>query len=253
MSQRPPFENFLYTLRPSNIPGALFTPFRAGTAYFWIVDAVLRTDALKGHIVAETILYPVAKSIGVLLVTNTERAHPPKSSAAPATEIKELENSFWSNRTYNSLLIHPEHNTSAVRVLGNDMERRYFTCLIGGFARITLNPSLGLVTDVFPAPSVTPNPIEYHVRCNPAFATFRDKMIITIYHLTPPQKQAFRWMKLAEELLVLGTSVSLGYSMDSLGIITDSLDQRHIATIQIRLHGTENGSDEPSTSNVTTA
>ncbi|KAL8809551.1 MAG: hypothetical protein Q9223_003024 [Gallowayella weberi] len=253
-SQRPPFQKFLYNLRPSHVPGALFTPFRAGITCFRILAAVLARDLLTGHIVAETSLIPADKSIGTLYVTNTGSAHLPDSSVA-ATQIKELENGFWSNETYNFLLIHLEHNTSAMEVLDNVMERRYFKCLSEGFADIIRRPTFGLVTDLLPSPSFPLTPINYNLRCNTGPATFlsRDKIIITIYPLTPLQRQAFMWIKLAEELLVLGTSVSLGYHMDSIGIITDTQSDRRLGTIQIKLYQGENASNESSTPDVTTA
>ncbi|KAI4247274.1 MAG: hypothetical protein L6R40_001617 [Gallowayella cf. fulva] len=247
---RPPFENFVYTEAPSQVPGTVLTPYKLGIACAWILDSIVKADVWPGYAVAEITAWHGSREfmVGSLSVINQ-----PATKSAPNT--KELAESFSLNKTDNSSAVQPKRKASAVGVPDNDIERRWFKCLTGVLLYIVKHNDFGLVTDDLPGPEPGRTSANYKIPCAPESKTIKDKMSISIYAATASHgSRQLMWIRFLEELLMLGSEVALeGRRWDTKGIVRADDRITVLAAFGIKIEGEEHGGDGPSTSDVTRA
>ncbi|KAL8933916.1 MAG: hypothetical protein Q9216_006157 [Gyalolechia sp. 2 TL-2023] len=205
--RKEPFPDFVYTVTPSLRMGTVFTAFKAGIAYCWIVQSVLNLPAWPSVIHAE-ISEKHEGLAGTLEIENSPQATTITNPAGPGKEAEQLEKMLFANESYSSItqpVLSPNSKGPALAV-SSSFERRWFTCISGTLLFIIAKGPLGSVTDVL-TPPPDPNPVTYQFNCAPGRSN-HDQVDIQLFPTAGQDQARLTWNVLAKSLLLLGTRVA---------------------------------------------
>ncbi|CAL8583250.1 hypothetical protein XPA_008880 [Xanthoria parietina] len=236
-----PFENFWYSITPVTRLGTSLTTLKLGIAYCWVLVYAINEDVTSRDLVAQINENPHGM-IGSILVTTSPRQD---SSTAPSmlqSSLKVLERSFWANETLNSLLM-PGSPKATLQMLPEEMERRWFGCLDVLLMYIIQHPTSDVVANDLPPVPSTPssNPLSstYRFWRVPRDRSIQDYIDVTVY--VPAATRFMTWKVLAEELLIMGSGVALGYPYSTTGFVRDGTTV--LAMLKITVDGGALGGD----------
>ncbi|CAL8575766.1 hypothetical protein XPA_001670 [Xanthoria parietina] len=222
---KPPFKKFKHEIIPANLPAAPLTPVKLGTAYCRMLLYILSREITSGLLTARLLTERNHVMIGIVSIENKPEIEKEMSSKFS----KDFEQSVWANQTVSSVL--PPGVESSALQASDEIQRRWFSCLARMLFSIMANNQAGLVEDQmssrgFPADT-------YHIPCNDTDPYNHDYVALTIY--LAASRCALTWRQLAEQLLVLGSSVAIGHSARTIVPVKSS--GTLLATLRISVDG----------------
>ncbi|KAI4156339.1 MAG: hypothetical protein L6R39_001124 [Caloplaca ligustica] len=205
VQRRIPFPSFLYTTRPALLPGGSLTPFKLGIAYCWTLENLLIQTAWPGYVLIE--VFEAARKLGSVEIQNS-----PQAGAVPPRrpDYQELGTILSAKKTSNVRDRPSDHarSRSSVRMVADDWERRWFTCVAKFLFYIVRNSVSASVTDEMPGPMPGKMTETYRYACMPNHPNFKDLVVITIFPTAAQLQYRLTWNDLAKGLLVFGTKVA---------------------------------------------
>lgn len=128
-------------------------------------------------------------------------------------------------------------------MLPGEMERRWFGCLDALLMYIILHLTSDVVANDLPpvpsTPSSYPPSRTYCFWRVPRDRSIQDYIDVTVY--VPAATRFMTWKVLAEELLIMGSGLALGYPYSSMGFVRDGTTV--LAMLKITVDGGALGGD----------
>ncbi|KAI4184306.1 MAG: hypothetical protein L6R41_004837 [Letrouitia leprolyta] len=231
-----PFEDFYYTVSPSNYPGLSLTPLKTGIAYSKALWSLVRLGWWPRVFEIEISERPSGLGLGTLSV-KYEPSHGADKAAlntvVQPSVSKALEETLRVNSTFNSLLsrLSNENTSTPTEAMIPDrlMEQRWYLCWTQLFRFIITRSTFGHVVDTF-APR--PVPLRSYCDVSPSRTT-RDETSLTFYGPAADPRHRFTWQKLADEVLIWGGMIIDGSLYSTMLYVKDGATT--LATLSISI------------------